>query len=202
MGPTVGVHQLSLRGGFPMSSRAAHQPAMFLAILAMTLLATGAMAGDKNPCEDSRHSQTISIELDDDDLILTRHCGDDSRLVMVNMEAIEEMVGDALADVSDVMEELDDMQVKIHLGDDNMLSFADADTEWELDLGQIAMQVESALRAGFDDFESEFDTDEWTSSHDRHDDEVEALQEELESLRKEMKRLQRLVEKNPPQNNR
>lgn len=182
-----------------MSTRAIHQAMMLLPLLALTLLATGALAGDREPCSDSTHPRTISIQLDDDDLILSRDCGDDSKVVMINMDVIEEMVSDALADVSEVFDELDDVQMKIHLGEDNMLSFADEDTEWELDLGQIAMQVESALRAGLDEFE----TEEWSSSHRRHrDDDVDALQEELASLRKEMKRLQKLVDENPPRENR
>ena len=177
-----------------MSFQGMHRSAPVLVILAMALLASGAVAGDRECPKEPKPPRTIAIELDDDDLILTRNCGDDSKVVMVNLEAVEDLVAVALDDVSTVLDELGELQMEIRLGQDNRLSFADADTEWEVDLGQIAMQLESALRAGFAEVEAE----DWGSRHSRHarNDEVEALQEELDSLRREMKQLKKQLEKN------
>ena len=176
-----------------MRARGLHPVTLLLTILAVALLATGAFARDKDSRESGKeqsHATTLSIELEDDDLILTEGCGDDSRIVVMNMDAVEEMMDEAFAGVSDVLAELGDMQLEIRLGDDNTLSFADADTEWELDLGQIAVQIGAALEEGL----GEFDSDEWTHSRQRLDDDMEDLQDELEALRREMKQLQKLLD--------
>ncbi len=176
-----------------MSFRGMQQPTQILLVLALVLLAAGSLAADEENDKEQKKTQTISIELDENDLVMTQNCGDDSRVVMVNMEAVEDLVADALADVSLVLDELDDLQMEFHLGEDNKLSFADEDSEWELDLGQIAMQLESAFREGFD----EFDTDNWSTHHARYsgDDELKALEAELDSLKREMKRLEKQLEK-------
>jgi len=161
----------------------------------LALMAAGAWAGDKPTCEKKKHAESISIEVDDDDVILTRRCDGSEKVVMVNMDAIGAMVEDVLGEAAAALEELDDMQVKIHLGEDNLLSFADSETEWEVDLGQIAQQVSAALEAGFD----EFDTAEWADSHGRHeihiehdaDENMEELERELEALRRELKKLKK-----------
>lgn len=173
---------------------------VLVALLAVP--AAGALAGDEPTCEKKKNSASISIEVEGDDVILTRSCDGSEKVVMVNMDAIGEMFEGILAEASAALEELDDMQVKIHLGDDNMLSFADAETEWEVDLDQIARQVSDALQAGFEEFE----TAEWSQSrglyfededHEGHDagievkklqKELDQLQEELKKLRKELKR--------------
>ncbi|MBU8869351.1 MAG: hypothetical protein KOO60_00625 [Gemmatimonadales bacterium] len=182
-----------------MSFRRINKTAQILLILMAALLATGALAGDKECTKERKHTQTITIDLDDDDVILTRNCGDDSRVVMVNLNAVEGIVSDVFDDVSEVLEELDEMQMEFHLGQDNKLCFADADTEWEVDLGQIATQVELALRSGLAEFEAE----DWTSTHVRYsdDDELDALKDELDSLKREMKRLQKELKKSSEREN-
>ena len=125
-----------------MSCRGIHRSAFSLLILAIALFAVTAWAGDKECDKRAKHPNTVSIEVDDDELILTRSCGDESKVIMVNLNMVEDLVSDALQDVSVILDELDDLQMEIHLGQDNMLSFADEDSEWVLDLDQIAMHVE------------------------------------------------------------
>jgi hypothetical protein len=172
------------------SSRIYRTALVLLALL--SLGAAGAVAGDEPACM-SKRSESISIEVDGDEFIVTSRCDGEEQVVMVNMDAIGTLVEDALADVSVVLEELDEMQLKIHLGEDNLLSFADAETEWEVDLEQIAHQVAAALEAGF----GEFETGEWSHRRDRHDaeGELDELHRELDSLRQELKRLEQELEK-------
>ncbi len=159
----------------------------------LALWGTGAAAGDRPTCENKEHSKSFSIEVDDDDIIVTRQCDGTEKVVMMNLDALGEMVEDALGGAVAALEELDDMQLKIHLGEDNRLSFADAQTEWEVDLGQIANQVSDALEVGLE----ELDTQDWASSHDRHEIRIEAesdgdrqdLERELDALRQELKKL-------------
>ena len=177
-----------------MSFRGIQRSAQLLSLLAVALLAVGAYAGDKEPCHETKHAKVISIELDDDDLILTRNCGENTKVVMINFDAIEDLVADALDDVSDALEDMEDMQVKIHLGEDNMLSFSDDGSEWAVDLDQLATSIQAVLQVGLAEFEHE----DWTSHHSvsYQEDEMEDLQKELDSLRREMKRLEKLLEKN------
>ena len=114
--------------------------------------------------------------------------GDDDREIIIEMEAVQEIVAEALTGLDEVMAELEDMQFQVRLGKDNRLDLSYEDTTFELDLDQIMSQVALAVQAGFDQIE----TDDWTHSHDRWSDSSEAdLRRELEDLAKEMKELRR-----------
>ena len=114
--------------------------------------------------------------------------GDDGEELTIDMEAVHEMMADAMAGLDDVMVELEDMQLQVRLGKDNRLDLSYDDTTFELDLDQIMTQVAVAVQSGFD----QIHTEDWTDSHDRwsnvSDDD---LRQELDDLKKEMKELRR-----------
>lgn len=174
-----------------MSSRIRSRAGVYLLLPLLLVAATAALAGDDEPGRKTKHHQAISIEVDDDDLVVTRSCGDDSKVVMVDVDAVGELVSDALDDVAVALEDMEDMQFEIHLGADNMLRFADDGSQWEVDLNRIAMTIEEVLREGFEDL----DTREWTVHRDRGraDADREDLQRELENLRREMKQLKKML---------
>lgn len=122
-------------------------------------------------------------------IIIISEDGDE---VVIEMEDVHEIVAEAMSGVEEVMAELEDMQLQVRLGRDNRLDLSYEDTTLELDLDQIMTQVAAAVREGLD----EFDSGEWTRSHDRwshaSDDD---LRHEIEDLQKEMKELRRELRK-------
>ena len=114
--------------------------------------------------------------------------GIDGEELTIDMEAVHEMMAEAMVGLDDVMEELEDMQLQVRLGKDNRLDLSYDDTTFELDLDQIMTQVAVAVQSGFDQIK----TEDWTDSRDRwsnvSDDD---LRQELDDLKKEMKELRR-----------
>jgi Cu/Ag efflux pump CusA len=118
--------------------------------------------------------------------------GDDGEELTIDMEAVHEMVAEAMTGLDDVMEELEDMQLQVRLGKDNRLDLSYEDTTFELDLDQIMTQVAVAVQSGFE----QIHTEDWTDSRDRWSDVSEDdLRQELEDLQKEMKELRREIGK-------
>lgn len=149
-----------------------------------------ARAGDEPPAKDCDENETISITVEDEDVVVTSRCDGREKVVMVNLDAVEGMVSEVIGDVALALEDMQDMQLQIHLGQDNRLHFADDDTEWEVDLDQIARQVEAAFEAGFDEMESTA----WTRRRVRDESDLRELRRELERLQREMKRLRTELE--------
>ena len=114
--------------------------------------------------------------------------GIDGEELTIDMEAVHEMMAEAMVGLDDVMEELEDLQLQVRLGKDNRLDLSYDDTTFELDLDQIMTQVAVAVQSGFD----QINTEDWTDSRDRwsnvSDDD---LRQELDDLKKEMKELRR-----------
>ncbi len=118
---------------------------------------------------------------------------DGENVVMIDAEALESFIestlDEAMTGMHDVIEELDDMQLEIRLGDDNQLSFETEDQMWEMNLDVIMNEVTSALSLAFD----EMDTEGW-GGHRHHmgqDIDEEDLADELDRLKDELHRLQR-----------
>lgn len=117
---------------------------------------------------------------------------------IMDMEAMgllaADAVEEAMSGMDDVLAELDDLQLDMHMGQDNRLNLKLDDTEFELDLDQIVSQVASAVQSGLD----EIDTSDWTDQRGRWDDvsddelrtELDSLKDEMEELRRELRRLQ------------
>ena len=118
--------------------------------------------------------------------------GDDGEELTIDMEAVHEIMAEAMEGLDEVIEELDDMQLQVRLGKDNRLDLSYEDTTFELDLDQIMTQVAVAVQSGFE----QIHTEDWTDSHDRWSDVSEDdLRQELENLQKEMKELRREIRK-------
>lgn len=116
----------------------------------------------------------------------------DGEEVVIEMGEINEIVSEAMEGFDEAMAELEDMQLQVRLGDDNRLNLSYDDTTFELDLDQIMAQVSTAVQVGF----SQFDTDDWSHSYDRHTNISEdELRHELKNLQREMKELRRELEK-------
>jgi hypothetical protein len=114
--------------------------------------------------------------------------GDDGEELTIDMEAVHEIMAEAMEGLDEVMEELEDMQLQVRLGKDNRLNLSYEDTTFELDLDQIMTQVAVAVQTGF----NQIHVEDWTDSRDRWSDVSEDdLREELEDLKKEMKELRR-----------
>ena len=114
--------------------------------------------------------------------------GDDGEELTIDMEAVHEIMAEAMEGLDEIMEELDDMQLQVRLGKDNRLDLSYDDTTFELDLDQIMTQVAVAVQSGFD----QIHTEDWTDSRDRWSNVSEDdLRQELDDLQKEMKELRR-----------
>ena len=130
-------------------------------------------------------------ESSDSDAKVIIICEDGEEMV-IEMEAVHEIVAEAMSGLDEVMEELEEMQFQVRLGQDNSLNLSYDDTTFELDLDQIMAQVSLAVQAGFD----QIDTDDWTDSHHRWEGSTEEdLRRELKDLKKEMKKLRRELKK-------
>lgn len=147
----------------------------------LVILALPAAILAEEPTNQSEKSRVIII-------------GDDQDEVVIDLEAVDEIVAEALAGVEEVMAELEDMQFQMRLGQDNRLDLSYEDTTFELDLDQILTQVAAAVQVGF----HEFDTGAWTHQHGRHDTvsenelrrELDQLKEEIADLRRELGQLE------------
>jgi len=134
--------------------------------------------------------QDVTVSLDKGVLtVVSTEKGKTSTRV-VDLEAASvlaaDVVDDTLAGMDDVFDQLADLQLQCRLGQDNRLNLTFEDTDFELDLDQIMAQVASAVQSGL----QEIDTSEWTSQHDRWDDDSdEELQSELADLKAEMEDL-------------
>jgi hypothetical protein len=118
--------------------------------------------------------------------------GDDGEEIFIEMEAVHEIVAEAMGGLDEVMAELEDMQFQVRLGQDNRLDLSYDDTTFELDLDQIMSQVAVAVQAGFENIH----TEDWTNSHNRWEATSEDdLRRELNNLQKEMKELRRELRK-------
>lgn len=117
---------------------------------------------------------------------------DDDHEIVIDMEAINLIVAEAMEGVDEVLAELEDMQFQMHLGRDNRLNLSYDDTTFEMDLDQIMAQVGVALEAGLTDL----DTEDWTYSRDRWDSaDEQGLRRELDKLKDEMRELKRELRK-------
>lgn len=149
------------------------------ALLALLILAVPATLLADEPAPRDKTAQVIIIGDDDDEII-------------IEMDAIHEIMAEAMDGLDDVMAELDDMQFQVRLGQDNRLDLSYDDTTFELDLDQIMSQVAVAVQAGFENIH----TEDWTSSHHRWESTSEDdLRSELDNLQKEMKDLRRELKK-------
>jgi len=151
------------------------RPALTACAIVLALPAAG-FAGEP---EETRESRIVVVQ-------------DDGREITIDMEAVNEIVAEAMAGVSGFMDEMEGMQFEMHLGRDNRLNLSYDDTTMELDLDQIMSQVAAALETGL----SGLDAADWTDVRDRWDnaDETE-LRRELEKLKQEMKELRRELRK-------
>ena len=114
--------------------------------------------------------------------------GDDGEELTIDMEAVHEIMAEAMEGLDEVMEELEDMQLQVRLGKDNRLNLSYDDTTFELDLDQIMTQGAVAVQTGFD----QIHVADWTDSRHRWSNVSEDdLREELDDLKKEMKELRR-----------
>ncbi len=137
----------------------------------------------------------ITINTEGSEMTITMTEDGKSKVAVVDMDQIGLLVSDT---VSEVAQALSEMQMEFRFGQDNNLSLALADDEWEVDLDAVMAEVADALDGAFDGF----DTRDW--SHHRHyrtiDEASEAeLEAELDAMRKELgqlkKELARLKEK-------
>nr|MEE4266460.1 hypothetical protein [Candidatus Krumholzibacteria bacterium] len=145
------------------------------------------------------HDSHITINTEGSEMTITMTEDGKSKVAVVDMDQIGMLVSDT---VSEVAQALSEMQMEFRFGQDNNLSLALADDEWEVDLDAVMAEVADALDGAFEGF----DTHDW--SHHRHyrtidrqlDDASEAeLEAELDAMRQELgqlkKELARLKEK-------
>ena len=142
------------------------------------IIALPALAAADEP-EDKKESRIVVVH-------------DNDHEIVIDMEAVNDIVAEAMEGLDDVMAELENMQFEMHLGNDNRLNLSYDDTTFELDMDQVMAQVGVALEAGL----ANLDTEDWTYSRDRWDSadeaelrrELDKLKEEMQDLKKELKR--------------
>jgi hypothetical protein len=176
----------------------------------MTLALPGLLLAsepEKNQKSDADGSQIVIVGDDGEELTVTLA---DGALTMIStenghtttrimdMEAMGLLAADAVEEamwgMDEVLAELEDLQLDVHMGQDNRLNLKVDDTEFEVDLDQILSQVASAVQVGLD----EIDTGDWTDRRSRWDDvsdaelrvELDNLKDEMKELRRELRRLQ------------
>lgn len=159
----------------------------------VALLAPAALAGDKTESDrKSRHLvfgdefENITINTEGSELTITMSEDGKSKVAVVDMSQVGLMLGETMSELTEALSEL---QMEFRMGQDNSISLAIEDEEWQVDLDAIMAEVGHALEGAFRDF----DTDNWShhSHHYQADDDTEDLQEELDALRDELKDLQR-----------
>ncbi len=193
-------------------------------ILVVSLWCLGALAGDddKKKCR-KKHSekeyvtlvgddgQHLSIRMSDNNVVtIISEDGTESEIFELNLEDLGETIDIAMTEVSEVIEDLNDMQLDLRLGRDNrfLLDFDGEEYEVDLDeimyeIGDVMGEVFADLDLDFDDldldldFDSDFEDSEWDNNYsyayDEDDEEILeeilALQEEIESLKRELREL-------------
>jgi hypothetical protein len=135
-----------------------------------------------------------SVIFEDGMLTIISEDGDETSTHMIDMEAMGLMASgvaeEVMSELGTVMAELDDMQFQFRVGEDNRVNVSIDESEFELDLDEIMSQVSMAMEAGF----SEFDTNDWSSRHDRQghvDISDSELRAELHDLKAEIRELRR-----------
>ena len=142
------------------------------------IIALPALAAADEP-EDKKESRIVVVH-------------DNDHEIVIDMEAVNEIVAEAMEGLDDVMAELENMQFEMHLGNDNRLNLSYDDTTFELDMDQVMAQVGVALEAGLANLE----TEDWTYSRDRWDSaDEEELRRELDKLKEEMQELKKELRK-------
>ena len=172
-----------------------------LAVLLLARAVPMAVAGDE-PCHKNGHGMTV--EIDDDQLTFICHEDGQEKITVLDLDGLDEMVDEVMEGVGEALAGLDDLQLDLHFGQDNMVRFATADQEFEVNLELIASQVGHALEMAL----AELDHQDWSEAHQRHrshvdleefegiedledlQSELDVLREEMTSLKRELKRLQ------------
>ncbi len=153
-----------------------------LALALLILVASSALAGDKITYENGQ----LTIENLDDD-----------KVVFLNTDGMQEIITDVLSEtlesMDEVLAELDEMQLEIHVGNDNMVRIETDDQMWEMNLNVVFNELSNALEMAFD----EVNTEDWTShEHWESTDDIneEELSDELEQLKDELRKLKNEME--------
>ncbi len=156
-------------------------------------------------------NEHISIRMDENNTI-TIIAGDhsDSAVWELDLDGLGEAIDLALVEVSEVIEDLDDMQLDLRLGRDNRFLLDFDDQRYEVDLeeimyeiGDVIDEVFEELEMDLDDLDMEFKSDlkYAVDSHlddsgyvyDEEDEEILAeivkLQEEIDALKKDLRSL-------------
>lgn len=131
----------------------------------------------------------VTLEVDGQQLSVTRREGDHVTTTVVDMDQVGRMVGDAVGEAMVAMEEL---QLQVRMGKDNRVNIATAEGQVEVDIDEILTQVAAAVQSGLEGV----DTGAWVatgpgnvvSDEDLHV-ELAELQEEMRALRSELRRL-------------
>ena len=169
------------------------------AIAAFLILALGlpAAAGADDPERETSRvvivgddDESVILSLEGRELTITTEDGDHTSVRMVDMAQIGHLVGQAMEDLDTHLEVLHDLQLDMHMGQDNRLNMSWEDRTLEVDVDAIMAQVSAAISAGMD----EFDRDDWTELRDR-DRTTEELREELADLKAELRELRRELRK-------
>ena len=163
-------------------------------LLILALVAAAALADE--PAEKESPSrmviigddEKITVTLDDGELVITSEDEDGTSVHMVDMTQIGMMVGEALEGLDEVLAGMADMQLDMHMGNDNRLNLSWEDETFELDVNEIMVQVNEALSEGL----AEICSEDWTSVHARDRSERE-LREELRELKAELRELRREI---------
>ena len=157
-----------------------------LALVLLTLAASGVLAADKITYEDGQ---------------LTIESTDSEKMIILNADGMQDIIADIMHEtmdgMNDVMAELDEMQLEIRLGEDNQLSIETEDQMWEMNLDLIFREIGTVMETAFQDL----DTDGWTTHEhweiESDGDEIstEKLAEELNRLKDELKELQKELQR-------
>jgi len=153
--------------------------AVLLLIAALLLSSSSIMAED-------RTDGNVNVEKSGKRIIITVDDDEDFETTVIDLGEIEDLLDEAL-------DSIESSQFQLRLGQDNMLSFAMDDTEFDVDLDVIFSQVGEAIFEGLE----ELDTEMWTNTGPRSEALLadEELANELENLRAEMRSLRRELKK-------
>jgi hypothetical protein len=158
-------------------------------VLALLVLLLPAVLQAREPDAKKYDAQGNDAQDNDPQVVIVSEDGEE---IVIDMEAVHEIVAEAMSELDEALAEMEDMQFQVRLGRDNRLDLSYDDKTFEVDLDQIMSQVARAVRAGCDGI----DTHQWARSHDRWSDSSEKdLRRELKTLQKEMKELRREMKK-------
>ena len=165
-----------------------HRPAVTAAVCVLLLAAATSAAepDDHRVIVVGDGGQTLSIDLDGTELTIVTEGDDGTCVRIVDMEQVGLLVKDGL---EGAFAALRDMQLDVHMGQDNRLDFSHGDETVEVDVDAIIGEVQRALG----DL-SDLDTSGWTGVHDR-DRSNDELRAELRALQREVQKLQRELTK-------